>query len=178
MDDLVAALHLLAQKLRVDVGELSDRYVLYTQISAIALFVVNLICAYATYRIINYICRQYKEADPVKIMETRTKKIKDDLGREIAVETAKIARSSALAGVNAARITLMAIIMGVFLISAASQIPAIIVPQGAALDKVFETMKDATKVEIVQNKECETSERPKKVDEAAESEGADDGRLP
>lgn len=159
MDDLVAALYLLARKLRVDVGELSDRYVLYTQITAIVLFVVYLICSYVAYKVITYCANQYNEADPLMAMEKRVKKIKGEIEREVALETAKIARNSVNAGVRIAKVVLIAVVVGIFLIHAAVEIPTIVMPRGAALDAVLSTMKDATKVEIVKEKTSSSSRK-------------------
>ena len=153
MDDLVAALHLLAEKLRVNVHELSDRYVFYTQLSAIVVCVVYLLCAYVAYRVIDYIYDQYVKSDPWRLADAKAKLNKDAIKREVAIEVNEIARKATLSGVKVARVIAMALIMGSFIIASLFQISAIAFPRGAALDEVLESMKDATKVEIVQKKQ-------------------------
>ena len=161
MDDLVAALHLLAQKLRVDVGEMAGRYVLYTQITAVVVCLVYLICAYVTYRVINYVYEEYVTGNPMKIFEAglpekRTAQYNYEKPRLDAIA------ATHAAGAKIARIVLMALIMGSFFISAALQLPSAIFPRGAALDSVMESLADATKVEIVRPEERTRREQPKK----------------
>jgi hypothetical protein len=174
VDDLVAALHLLAQKLRVDVEDMADRYVLYVQISAVVLFFVYIVIAYVAYRVIDYCHKQYLKANPVGIVDAKTRGIKDELRREVSQESNKILRNSTDSAANVLRVVLMALIMGSFLIAAACEIPAIAMPRGKALDNVLESLKDATKVEIVQPRQDRSASSAEKSEEAGDR-GEEDG---
>lgn len=151
MDDLVAALSILANKLGVDVDELSGSFVLYTRMSAIAQFVIYMICAYVAYRVIDYVYTQYLKGNPIKLVEARLPTVGTPLRiyKEKEYEVLVDIQASVA---KIVRVVLMALIMGSFLISAARQISTIANPEGAALESVMATLKDATKVEIVQPK--------------------------
>lgn len=172
MDDLVAALHLLAQKLRVNVNELSDRYVLYTQITAVVFFLIDIVIAYVAYRVINYCYKQYQESDPMRILDAKVKAIKDEVRRDIAKESNKILRNSINSVANVIRAVLAVLIVGSFLIAAACNIPAMAMPQGKALDKILDSLKETTKVEIVQPKQTRSTRPTQENAEHGEEDGS------
>jgi hypothetical protein len=149
VDDLVAALTILAQKMRVDVDELAGSFVMYTRISAIVQFIIYVICAYAAYHVINYMYKQYLKANPIRLVkaafppEGSLMRVRKEAEYAVLVES-----QAAIAKI--ARVVAMALIMGTFFITALCQVSTIINPEGAALAEVMATLKDATKVEIVQ----------------------------
>lgn len=151
MDDLVAALTILAQKMRVDVDELAGNFVSYTRISAIAQFIIYMICGYVAYCVIDYIYKQYLRANPMKLVEANLPPV-GAVTRVRKEEEHRALVEMQAAGAKIARVILIAVIMGSFFITALCQLPTIISPKGAALESVMETLKDATRVEIVQPK--------------------------
>jgi len=152
VDDLVAALTILANKLNVEVDELSGNFVMYTRVTAVVTAIVCLVSMYLTYKVLDYAYTKFVENGAfLGYLRVQAKHLPDgDPRKKFKNESIDAIEKDVTGVVKIARTVLMVLIMGAFAFGALRQIPTLVKPEGAALESVMETLKDATKVEIVQ----------------------------
>ena len=153
MDDLVAALAILANKLNVEVEELSSNFVMYTRVTATIAFVICLVSMYLAYKVLDHVYKKFVENGAfLGYLRVQAKHLPDgDHRKKFKNELIDAIEKDVTGSIKIARTVLMVVIMGAFAFGAVRQIPTLVSPEGAALESVMETLKDATKVEIIQS---------------------------